>query len=1071
MTKRQWKRGPIAWMAQNSVAANLLMLILLIGGSVMATSIKQEVFPEFNMNFVNVTVAYPGASPEEVEEGICLAIEEAVNAVDGVKRLRTLSGEGGGSVIVELDDNADENRAVADIKNVVDQITSFPQDAERPVINLLSNRREVISLIVYGDAEKQSLRAIAEEVRDGLLQDPLITTVELSGTPPPEISVEISSNNLRIHQLTLSGVANEIQQSALDLPAGGIKTSQGELLLRTKERRRDGVDFASIPLTSSAEGTVLTLGDVATIKDGYAETFEEAFFNGKPAVIVNVYRSGDQTPIAIADATKKYLAGYSHTLPEGIEVSQWLDWSEMYRDRIDLLVRNAKLGLILVLIILGIFLEVRLAFWVTMGIPISFLGSLFLMPALGVSINMISLFAFIVTLGMVVDDAIVVGENIFEKRKEGLPYMKAAIEGARQVAVPVTFAILTTIAAFMPMFFVPGISGKLFRVIPAIVVSVLFISLIESLFILPAHLGHQKEKKVSKWLQPILAVQKKTSHSIVWFSNSVYQPVVRLALEYRYATIAALVAMLIATIGYVGGGHINFTFMPRVDSDFITASAELPYGTPIERTREVQAKLVSDAQAVMNELGGEEVSRGIFTLIGKPLAGGGPVNISKSVGGSHTLGVRVFLVESGKRDFPGSRFRDLWRKRVGDIPGVVSLKYASDIGPSSGSPIDVQLNHPDNAILERAASELASQLESFAGVQDIDNGVELGKAQSSYRLRPEAKNMGLNTLLVGRQIRDAFFGAPAVRQQRGREELRVWVRLPAEDRKSKFSLENMLIRTPMGTDVPLQEIADVDQGQAYTIIRRDNGRRVIDVTADIVEEVTNAEKVLRTAEKEVLPPLLAKYPGLRYSLEGELRHQSESMNALKNGFLMAMLVIFGLLAIPFRSYIQPLVVMSAIPFGFIGAVIGHDIMGFNLSMISMMGIVALAGIVVNDSLVLVHSANEFRDAGEKPIDAIRRAGVRRFRPIILTSLTTFFGLVPMILETSVQARFLIPMAISLGFGVLFATLVILILVPAFYMVAEDAKAFVAFLLKDPPPKDVELMEGTSEMDASAESGL
>jgi multidrug efflux pump subunit AcrB len=1058
-------------MARNSVAANLLMLILLVGGSVMATSIKQEVFPEFNMNFVSVSVPYPGASPEEVEEGICLAIEEAVNAVDGVKRLRTLSGEGGGTVIIELDDKTDENRAVADIKNVMDQITSFPQDAERPVINLLSNRREVISLIVYGDANKHSLRTIAEEVRDGLLQNPLITTVELGGTPPPEISVEVSASTLRAHQLTLSGIANEIRQSALDLPAGGIKTSQGELLLRTKERRRNGVDFESIPIASSLEGSVLRLGDIATIQDGYAETFEEAFFNGKPAVIIKVFRSGDQTPIAVANATKDFLAGYQHSLPEGIEVSQWLDWSEMYRDRIGLLVRNAKLGLILVLLILGMFLEIRLAFWVTMGIPISFLGSLFLMPSLGVSINMISLFAFIVTLGMVVDDAIVVGENIFEKRKEGLPYLKAAIQGAREVAVPVTFSILTTIAAFMPMFFVPGISGKLFRVIPAIVVSVLLISLIESIFILPAHLAHQKERKTNKFLRPLMALQKKTSGSMVWFANSVYQPIVKKTLEYRYATIACLLAMLMATIGYVGGGHIDFTFMPRVDSDFITVSAELPYGAPIERTREVQAKLVADAKEVIDEMGGEKISRGIFTLIGRPMVGGGPVNISKSVGGSHTVGVRVFLVESAKRNFPGSQFRDLWRARVGNVPGLVSIKFASAIGPSTGAPIDVQLSHPDNAILEKAASELAVGLESFAGVQDIENGVELGKAQSSFRLRPQAKNLGLNTLLVGRQIRDAYLGAPAIRQQRGREELRVWVRLPETDRQSRFSLENMLIRTPMGTDVPLEDVAEVEQGRAYTIIRRDNGRRVIDVTADIVDEITNAEKVLRTAEIELLTPLVAKYPGLRYSLEGEHRHHNESMNALKRGFMLALLVIFGLLAIPFKSYIQPIVVMSAIPFGFIGAVIGHVIMGFNLSMISMMGIVALAGVVVNDSLVLVHTANVYRDAGASPMDAIRRAGVRRFRPIMLTSLTTFFGLVPMIMETSVQARFLIPMAISLGFGVLFATLVILVLVPASYLVAEDAKTFMAFLLKDPPSDDEISEQKGGEIEAQVESGL
>ncbi|MBR57276.1 MAG: hypothetical protein CMH54_04380 [Myxococcales bacterium] len=576
--------------------------------------------------------------------------------------------------------------------------------------------------------------------------------------------------------------------------------------------------------------------------------------------------------------------------------------------------------------------------------------------------------------------------------------------------------------------------------IPAIVVSVLLISLIESLFVLPAHLGHQKKRTPRGIVAWLSSKQQRVSKGMVWTAQSLYRPFLRTALSYRYTTIAIALACFMACIGYIAGGHIGFSFMPRVESDYITAQATLPFGAPMERSRHVQALLVEAANQVLKENGEEDISRGIFTLIGKPMIHGGPVSMNRSVPGSHDVAVRVFLVSSDKRKISSAKFTKEWRKKVGDLPGLDSLRFAYSIGPSAGSPIDIQLSHPDTATLEKAARELATMVSSYAGVKDVDPGVASGKSQIDFNLRPEAKGMGLSSIDVGVQLRSAFFGAEALRQQRKRNELRVMVRLPAEERRSEYDVESLILRTPTGGEIPLSEAVDIRRGQAYTFIRRDTGRRVLDVTADIVEGQTTAGKVLRTLKMDGLKKLMQTYPGLQYSFEGERRQQSESMDSLKRGFMLALLVIFGLLAIPFRSYAQPLVVMSAIPFGVIGALIGHIFMGFDLSIISMMGIVALAGVVVNDSLVLVHAANRAREDCSTATDAMLVAGVRRFRPIILTSLTTFFGLAPMIFESSVQARFLIPMAISLGFGVLFATFIILLLVPALYVILDDVQS-------------------------------
>lgn len=1054
--ERPAERGPIAWMARNHVAANLLMAFFLIGGLVMSARIKQEVFPEVDLDRISIEVPYPGASPAEVEQGIVLPIEEAVRGLDGVKRVVATASEGLGRVEVELLLGADDKKLLQDVKNAVDRIVSFPQDSERPIVSLMTNRNQVLSVVVYGDADEMALRKLANDLREELLRDPRITLVELSGARPMEISVEIPHEQLRSLGLRLEDVAQRVGRSALELPGGGVKTPGGEVLLRLAERRDLGREFENLPLVSRPDGTELRLGDVARIVDGFSETDQAMSFDGLPAQMVVVFRVGRQTPGQVADAVRETLARWTPQLPPGIRATIWADMSEMYRDRIDLLLRNGRLGLVLVMVLLGLFLEVRLAFWVTLGIPVSFLGAFLFMPAMDVSINMISLFAFIVTLGIVVDDAVVVGENVYELRQRGLSSIDAAIRGAREIAMPVAFSILTNIAAFLPLFFVPGTMGKFFRVTPAIVVAVFLVSWIESMFVLPAHLSLHKGRAGTghrhtwvSWL--ILApaidwLQTKFSAGLRRFIEGAYAPILGACTRQRYVTLAVGVACLILAVGWVVGERIDFVFMPRVESDVVAANATLPYGSPVEATVAVEKRLLDAAREILAEEGGVgedgslKIVRGILSQVGNQYGGIGPSSGEAARSGSHLSNVTVYLVPSSERKLSAARFEDLWRRRVGEIPGVETIKYASTAGPAGQAAIDVELSHAEIASLEAAASELAEELKTFGGVTDVDRGFSPGKPQLDFKVRPDASSLGLTAADIGRQVRAAFFGAEALRQQRGRDEVRVYVRLPLAERKSEHNVEELLIRPPGGGEIPLYEAAQVIRGRAYTTIRRADGRRVLNVTAEVEEGVTTSDKVLRGLRGGKLQGLLREYPGLTYGLEGRQREQRESVESLFVGFSLALLAIFAMLAIPFRSYIQPAIIMTSIPFGLVGALLGHMLMGYDLSLVSLMGVVALSGVVVNDSLVLVHAANRYRsDEGCDAMAAVRRAGARRFRPILLTSLTTFLGLAPMIFETSLQARFLIPMALSLGFGILFSTAIALLLVPALYLILEDAK--------------------------------
>ena len=1030
------RTGAIAWMARNPVAANLLMILFIVGGIVIGGQVKQEVFPEFTIDMVSVSVAYPGASPEEVEQGIVLAIEDAVSGLDGVKRVTSTAGEGFGSVNVELLLGAEHALAQQDVQSAVDGIVSFPVDAERPRIQLISTKNRVVSLAVSGNFDEQVIRDRAEHMRDSLLAEPGITQVELKFVRPLEISIEIPDERLRAYGLTLDAVARSIQQGATELPAGSIRTEGGEVLLRTTERRDYASEFEQLPVITRADGTTITLGQLGDLREGFRDIDLAAWVNGKPAALVDVFRIGDETPISVSQSTREWLAGYQSQMPPGMDIGIWNDDSEIYQERIDLLLRNAFIGLSLVLLLLGLFLEPRLAFWVMLGIPISILGSFLFLPVSGASINMISLFAFLVTLGIIVDDAVVVGENIYEKRQEGMCALDAAIMGTREIAGPVFFAVTTNMVAFLPMLFVPGGEGKLFMQIPAVTIAVFFVSLVESLFVLPAHLAH--EGSDTAFWRVVSYPSKIFGKGLQWCIQRVYRPAVYAAAGHRWVTVSIGLAMLVMATGYVAGGHIGFTFMPDIDAGVVTARMRLPLGVPRSEAERVRKQLMGAADRVIAGLGDDSFVPGHISAIGAALSSFGPMRGGGSGGGTSIVSAMLEL-EAGSA-VTGNEFARRWREEVGPIAGVESFVLDSRIGGGDAA-IDVQLTHFDRDMLNAAASDVAKMVAGYQGTKNVDSGVATGKTQLDFTLTPEAKAYGLTAAGVARQMRHAFYGAEALRQQRGRNEVRVMVRLPEAERRTLDTIENLVLSAPSGGEVPFGEAVDIKTGRAYTSIRRREGRRVVSVTADIDDTVGNANQIAADLEKRLPVAMDAKFPGLSWSFEGEQRDQRDTFSQLGVGYMMAMLGIFALLAIPFKSYLQPLVVMAAIPFGIIGALIGHILLGYGLSIISLFGIIALSGVVVNDSLVLVVTANMHRDKnpGQSVLDAVCAAGIRRFRPILLTSVTTFFGLAPMIFESSMQARFLVPMAISIGFGVLFATFIILLLVPALYLIIEDCR--------------------------------
>ena len=1014
--------GPIAWMAQHSIAANLLMILMIGGGIWTAFNIQKEVYPQFDLDIVNVSVSYPGAAPTEVEQGILRPVESAIRGIAGIREISSTAREGFGSIRIELVTGTDRMKAFQDIDQAVNRIRTFPDDTEEPEVSLESRRREVMNVVLYGPVDIWTLRKLAEQLRDRFLADPAITQVELGNAPDYVTHVEIPQHRLREYRLTLGQVASLIRRSSEDIPAGTVETNAGEVLLRLKERRQWADEFEQIEIVSTDSGAAVTLGEIATITDGFEEAGFHSQFNQQPSVELDIYRIGQQSPLEIAERVAVIMADVETTLPAGVLWRIDRNSAKDYKQRLSLLLKNGFMAIGIVLVILAVFLEIRLAFWIMMGMTISFVGSLLFLPAVGVSINMISMFAFLVVLGIVVDDAIVVGENVYQYRQEGLDHVSAAIKGAREIAAPVTFSIITTIVAFVPLLYMPGTMGKFWWPLPAVVITVLAISLLEALFILPAHLAHISSTPHTGPGRRLHAWQQSFADGFSHFVDTHYRHFLDRCLRHRYITLSSAIALFVVVVAYGTSGHMGMIMMPQVAADEIEAGIRLPVGTTPDQAERVADIVTASTRRMFDEHNLYEVAEGIKTNVRR---------------GSF-IDVEIVMKPPDEHDMSAEAVIALWRDQIGDIEGVDQITFEAERGPGGWrQDISIDLSHSDIEVLEAASQAFLLRVQEFEGASNVNDNFDKGKSQFDFTLLPEGKNLGLTPADVGQQVRDSFFGALAMRQIRGTDEIEVRVKLPKEDRKDIQSFADLIILTPDGVEVPLLDVVQVDRGKAFSSISRRDGRRVVNVSLD-VEPKREVTRVVSAIRAETLAQLRADFPGLTWTFEGNSAEMRDSTAALWGSFGLAIAVVYALLAIAFGSYLQPLIVMIAIPFGVVGAIIGHILLGFDLSLISFMGVIALSGVVVNDALIMIDFANR-NMAKHSAFEAIHMAGLRRFRPIVLTTLTTFGGLTPIIMETSRQSAYLVPMAISLGFGIVFATAIILVLVPCLYMILEDLK--------------------------------
>ena len=1039
----------IRWFVNNSVASNLMMFFIILSGAATIPLLNMEVFPDIEVDIINVTAIYPGATPSDVENAVCVRIEERLQGLDGVKKISSTASENVGSVNVEILSGQDVTEMLDRVKAEVDAIDNFPEGVERPTTKQFITSQANITVAVGGEMDELTLTNLTEEVKDEIDALPGVTYSSFVAKKDKEISIEISEKTLRKYDLTLSQISRAIQSLSIDIPSGSIENVNGEILIRAQGQGYTVDYFSSIPIISDPSGSIVRLGEISELNDAFSIDYDlEFLFNSQPSNLITVYRVGDQNSIDISSQIKNYVEKKQKILPEGIHITAFDDEARLLVGRIETMTKNAYQGLLLVVIVLALFLKPKLAFWVSLGIPISFMGGFWFMPALDLSINMLSLFTFILVLGIVVDDAIVVGENIALFRERGMDPKEAAVKAATQVSIPVFFAVLTTMATFSPMLAVEGQIGAIWRIFPLITISVLFWSLFESLTILPAHLAHSSEKK-SKiiWIRSLSdrweKFQSKIKNGLIFFVNTFYKPTLLKSVNRPFTFLSIAASVFILTIGIIGGGIIKFSFFPPIEADLAIGTVEYPSGTSIEITREGYLKLEESAKILEEELNkefpGKSIIKNRLSTIGfqpqRTKTSRGPGNLNASYGGPHLAEVALELIPGEERSIGTEEIVRRWRRLMPSVPGVKEVGFFSSLF-STGEPVNVQLSSKYMDDLLDAKEELKRELIQFPGVFDVKDNFNIGKEEISIKLLPAAENYGINMMMLGSQVQQAFYGLEVQSIQRGRDEVKVMLRYPKNERASISNLEDMMIKVPNGSTIPVRQIAKLELGEGLSSIQRKNRKRAINVTADVDLTVTTGNEVIAAVTASILPKILKKYNSISISLEGEQQEQGQNLKSIGKNFLLAMIVVYMLLAIPFKSYFQPLVVMSSIPFGLTGAVFGHLIMGINFSVLSMMGFVALTGVVVNDSLVMVDFINRYRSEGNSIMDAVLEAGPRRFRPIFLTSLTTFVGLTPLLLEKSIQAKFMIPMAVSLSFGVIFATAITLFLVPVGYLVLE-----------------------------------
>jgi len=1057
------------WSIKNNVSVNLIMIFIIMAGIFTVMKMRREMFPQFSLDMIATSVVYPGSSPEEVEEGICIKIEEKIQSIEGIKTLRSTAREGSGEVVAELETGADVQKILDEIKAEVDRIDTFPDEAEQPMVMEIINKDPTISVAIFGEVSEKRMRQITERIRDDLLdakmvahqytggwqdliasilkrfrfkQPEAITQIDLVGVRDYEIAVEVSEENLRRYGLSFDQVVSAVRSGSIDLPGGQIKTGQGEILIRTKGQLYTGSEFEKIPLITLNDGTVVRLGQVAKVIDGFEDLDIKTRFNGKPAAIVQVSRTSEQDIIEIAKIARNYVETLKQDLPEDLEFAIWGDISTMVESRIDLMLRNGFQGILLVFIALALFLNLRLAFWVALGIPIAFMAAFIVLSGFDQTINMISLFAFIMTLGILVDDAIIVGENVYSHYSRGKSPAAAVVDGLKEVGGPVVMAVSTTVVAFAPLLFIAGLMGKFIAVMPLAVIIILIVSLGEALIILPSHLNHalaqseKKDRKLTSWHERLREKLEKGMRAAI---DRVYSPAIKYVVKNRYFTFSIGIGVLIISLGVIAGGYVPFVFFPKGESDWIVAEVIYPLGTPYNLTEETIEDLEQESfelNTVFSEFSKNNggLLKNTFSIVGAiPRRDWKPPEY-----GGHVGQVWLELTSSENReDISTHTILNKWRDLIGEIPGVERLTFATLEGGPAGNPIEIQLSGQDFDQLQQAAAELETELATYPGTFDISNNFKPGKQEKKVRIKEGSRSIGVTMRDLARQIRQAFYGEEALRIQRDRNDVKVMVRYANKERHSLAGIEEMRIRTPDGREIPIEEVADLTTGRSYSIISRVGRKRTITVISDIDATIANASVITGELKANFLPMLAERYPGIVYDFEGQEKRTSESLDSIKSGYLLAMMGIFLLLASQFRSYIQPVIIMMAIPFGLIGAILGHLIMGLEFTIVSVFGIVALSGIVVNDSLILIDFINRALRNGADVNRAVIESGKARFRPVLLTSITTIAGLFPLLLERSFQAQFLIPMAVSICFGLLVATVLTLLYVPALYLIVAD----------------------------------
>lgn len=1033
------RTGLISWFAHNHVAANILMIFLVAVGMIRLTTSVREIFPSIDPKIISITVPYPGATPEDIEDSITKRIEEAVIGIQGIDRVRSDASEGVGVVTVELEDFVDGNQVLNDVETEVDRLNNFPPlNAEEVTIIKSKPEDVVLSLVVHGQMPEKSLRDWAERIRDEVANLDNVSLVDLSGAPAREISIEVSEENLRKYQLTIEQISQKVGSFSVDLPGGTLRTQGGEVLVRVQERRYFGNEFANIVIRSNPDGSLLRLSDIATIRDAFEDVKRISDFNGEPAVFIQVSRSKSQDVLNIENSLRSYLETLA--LPEELSISIWKNGTDILRARISLMARNAIMGFVLVFICLLFFLDLKLAVWTSLGIPISFLGGIFIATSFGVTINMISLFALIVVLGIVVDDTIVAGESIFSEQEEGKKGVEATLDGINKVRSPVTIGVFTTIAAFAPLLFSTGILGQILLPIPIIVISVLLVSLFEAFLVLPSHLSTS-----NKWSLGLLAKGRRyVSGALDTFLDKVLLPFARLAFDMRYLTVVIGFSFCVLAFVFIGTGAIRFVFFPPIEGDEINVTLEMQPGTPFEVTKKYTEHLMAAAEKTREKYDadmpeGKSIFKNIALRVGAIASDAGPGGETAGATSSNVSQIELELVPSAQRPVSSSEVERTWQGYVGEIPGVKKLAFESSL-VGGGNDIDIQLAHRNDQALSAASTTLKQKMKDIEGVSEVVDSAEKGKREFVFELTKAGLAAGLTPADIGTQLRNAFYGREVDRIQRGSNEVKVIVRYPQNQRETLATIKRMRIALPNGEQADLNTMATIREKYSPTTIKRVDGQRVVSVTGDVDEGLVTPNSVLAKITKDILPEIMDRYPGLSYKVEGQSRDQQEDLAVLGKNMMIAVMIIFVLLAGQLRSYVKPFIILLTIPLGVAGAIYGHMILGFDLSFLSLFGIVALSGVVINDSVVLVDYYNRISiESDRSAYEACLYALKRRFRPILLTTLTTSLGLLPILLETSLQAQFIIPMAVSLACGIIFASAFLLFTVPCMILIVNDIK--------------------------------